>query len=472
MTTTQPRSPFDPSKVKVPTENILTVSELTGQIKRAMATGFPDRLTVRGQLSNCKQHSSGHLYATLKDPRAQLPLVMWTSDLARVKFEIVDGLDVQATGRLDVYEPHGRYQFYVDRLQPHGLGALELAFRQLVEKLRGEGLFDPDRKQPLPRFPENIGIVTSPTGAAIRDIVTTAKRRWRGIRLLLSPVAVQGELAAPQIARAIAWINRHQQRAGGIDVLIVGRGGGSLEDLWAFNDERVARAIFASKIPVISAVGHEVDTTIADLVADVRAATPTAAAEIAIPSADELLQVIAAQQQRLMRALQQHHRYLCSQLERFLALPLFRRPLDHVRQFAQHVDDMQGALARALHNHARDLIEQWNRLRARLAAEHPKGRLTSHTTSVELTANQLHKALSHRLALARNRLRVMERSLSMADPTNVLNRGYSITRLKKGRAIVKSTSQLNAGQKLLTTLIDGEVESVTSDPRQGELFGE
>ena len=472
MSTAQPRSPFDPSQVKVPSETVLTVSELTSQIKRAMTSGFPDRLTVRGQLSNCKQHSSGHLYATLKDPRAQLPLVMWASDAARIKFKVADGLDVEATGRLDVYEPHGRYQFYVDKLQPHGLGELELAFRQLMEKLRGEGLFDQSHKQPLPRFPERIAIVTSPTGAAIRDIVTTARRRWKGVGLLHYPVAVQGEQAAPQIVRAIAWINRHHRRTGGVDVLIVGRGGGSLEDLWAFNDERVARAIFASEIPIISAVGHEVDTTIADLVADVRAATPTAAAEIAVPAAEELMQVIAAQQRRLLRALQQHHRYLCSRLDRFAALPLFRRPLDHVRQYAQQVDDMQGTLAAALRNHARESNQQWNRLRARLAAEHPKGRLASKTTSVELTATQLHKAVTHRLQLARNRLQVMERSLSMADPTNVLKRGYSITRIKKGRTIVKSTKQLRPGQKLLTKLSDGEVESVTTDPRQPELFGE
>ena len=250
-------------------EEILTVAELTWRIRALLEEEF-DQVTVVGEVSGLKRPRSGHLYFELKDPEARLSAVIWRSTAARLRFELEDGMEIIATGRISVYGPRGSYQLIVDSLKPKGLGALQLAFLKLREKLEKEGLFRPEAKKPLPLLPACVGVVTSPSGAAIRDILTVIARRFPPAHIVLRPVRVQGEGAAEEIARAIAEFNDW----GGADVLIVGRGGGSYEDLWAFNEEVVARAIHASRIPIISAVGHEIDVTIADLVADRRALTP------------------------------------------------------------------------------------------------------------------------------------------------------------------------------------------------------
>ncbi|MGB2985068.1 MAG: exodeoxyribonuclease VII large subunit, partial [Phycisphaerae bacterium] len=306
---TMTRQPFNPNLIQAPAGERpgaaggpLTVSQVTALVKQAIESALPSTIHVVGEISNFKRHSSGHLYFTLKDRFSELGCVMWRSAAATLKFKPADGLEVIATGTVEVFERTGRYQLYVRRIEPRGVGALELAFRQLCEKLSKEGLFDERHKQPLPAYPERMVLVTSPTGAAVADMLRTIERRFPCVQVFVFPVRVQGPGAASEIAAAIRRVNANSTALGGVDVMIVGRGGGSLEDLWPFNEEVVARAIHASRIPIISAVGHEVDVTIADLVADVRAATPTAAAELAVPVLEEVLAGLAAHESRLSRA--------------------------------------------------------------------------------------------------------------------------------------------------------------------------
>ena len=249
---------------------IYTVSQVNTLIKTVLENGLPGRLTITGEITDWKLHHSGHCYFSLKDENALLPCVMWKSSFSKLRFEPENGMAVLGTGFIDVYEPQGKYQFYVERMEPAGVGALQLAFEQMVRRLEAQGLFDEAHKKPIPPYPQRIGILTSESGAAIEDIKDSIWNRWPCVRLLLYPVPVQGEGAAEEIAAGLRDINRRNKELK-LDILIVGRGGGSMEDLWAFNEEVLARAIFDSKIPVISAVGHEVDTTIADLVADRRA---------------------------------------------------------------------------------------------------------------------------------------------------------------------------------------------------------
>lgn len=276
---------------------LLSVGDLTDRIRGLLRMGFAD-VGVRGEVSGVARPRSGHVYLTLKDDRAQIRAVLWRSDAARVKFDLVDGLAVRAWGGLEVYAARGEYQLVIRAIEPEGIGALELAFRQTVARLTVEGLFDPSRKKPLPAFPKGLAIVTSPTGAAIRDLLQVLQRRWPSASVLIVPVPVQGPGAADQIAAGIALADRLP----GIDVIITGRGGGSPEDLWAFNEEVVARAIFHAQRPVVSAVGHEVDVTVADLVADVRALTPTDAAVRCVPDREELADRLRAFQERLAGA--------------------------------------------------------------------------------------------------------------------------------------------------------------------------
>lgn len=273
-----------------------TVAELTARVKATLERGFPE-VAVRGEISNLSTPRSGHVYFSLKDDAAQIRAVLWKSDAARLQFDLADGLAVKAWGRLTVYAPRGEYQLTVNRIEPEGIGALELAFRQRYARLAAEGLFDPARKRPLPAFPRRILIVTSPTGAAVRDLLQVTGRRWPLAEVLVVPSRVQGEGAAEEVAEAIALANR----VAGADFVILARGGGSLEDLWAFNEEVVARAIFGSELPVVSAVGHETDVTIADFVADLRALTPSEAGEICVPDLREVAQRLDRLSERLAR---------------------------------------------------------------------------------------------------------------------------------------------------------------------------
>ena len=434
-----------------------TVSRLVRCIKDALAEAMPKRVTVVGEISNFKRHTSGHLYFRLKDADATIDAVMFKASASGLKFELEDGLEVVAEGRVDVYDVRGQLQFYVDRLTPKGAGELDLAFRQLREKLRKEGLFDPAKKKPLRRFPRAVGIVTSATGAAVRDIGRTLARRWPAARVYLMPVVVQGEGAAQQIAEAVGLLDANAD-ALRIDTLIVGRGGGSLEDLWAFNEEIVARAIFAARTPVISGVGHEVDVTIADLVSDVRAATPTAAAELAVPDRDEVGRHVGTLADRLSREVagpvrtyaqridELSHRLrgslaaVVSGARRRLEGPAARLAARHPQWLVERArSDLDGIVARlrwALGGRSKGLGEALSAVAARLLAGHPR----------------------HRAQLARQRVIAAARQLEALSYRNVLKRGYSVTRTAGGN-VMRSAADARPGDALETELHDGRVTS-------------
>ncbi|MBS0260513.1 MAG: exodeoxyribonuclease VII large subunit [Planctomycetes bacterium] len=388
---------------------VLTVSQLTRQIKDAVEGNFP-LCWVVGEITNCTRAGSGHYYLTLKDDTAQIRAVIWKNTASRLKFAIHDGLEVVAAGPVEVYEARGTYQLVVEQLMPQGLGALELAFRQLCEKLQAEGLFAPERKRPIPRFPRRIALITSPTGAAVRDMLQVITRRWQAVDIVVVPVAVQGDGAAAQIAHAL----RNVHKLPGVDVVITGRGGGSLEDLWAFNEEVVARAIYDCRIPVVSAVGHEIDVTVADLVADVRALTPSEAAELVVPHRDAVEAELTKLQQHLSKALVSQAAAARSRLDALASRRVLTRPAERLHDLARAVDDLE--------------------LRAR-------------------------RAMSHRLAMIRQQLQAMAGQLEALSPLKVLERGYSVTRRVPSGEVIHSAAQVQVGDQLETLLQAGRIVS-------------
>ncbi|MBI4716966.1 MAG: exodeoxyribonuclease VII large subunit [Planctomycetes bacterium] len=515
------RKPFDPSLVPDPTPTAalpsgpLSVSQLTAIIKRAIETTLPATVHVLGELSNLKRHSSGHLYFTLKDRSSELACVMWRSEAAKMKFTPADGMEVIATGTVEVFERAGRYQLYARKIEPRGVGSLELAFRQLCEKLAQEGLFDAGRKKPLPAYPNRVVLVTSPTGAAVTDMLRTLTRRFPCLGVLVYPVRVQGDGAAAEIAAAIRNVNRCAESLGGVDVMIVGRGGGSVEDLWAFNEEVVARAIFASRIPIISAVGHEVDVTIADLVADVRAATPTAAAELAVPVLEDVLAGLAILEGRLRRAAVGQTALAGARLGGVVARGPFREPLAVVRRREQFLDELADRPGRALrvrmqavrrrvealeavvqriaphayllrsavrlrdaeHRLRRAVERLLERMRQGAAAAQQRLRTASPATLLPRWGERLTRhegamlaAVRHAHSLLRERVQLKEEVLSALSYKSVLGRGFSITRLKRGRAVVRSLAQIHDHDRTLTEVADGEFEAEVLNLRQLELF--
>jgi len=400
-----------------PAPRVYSISQLTRKVKRLLEDGFGS-VWVVGEISNLARPASGHMYFTLKDEHAQLSAVLWRSTAARVKFDLEPGLEVLAHGSLTVYEPRGNYQIIVDKMEPKGIGALQLAFIQLREKLEREGLFDPAHKKPLPFLPRRVALVTSSSGAAVWDMVNTITHRIDNVQIVVYPVRVQGAGAAEEIAAAVDQLNTLSD----IDVIIVGRGGGSLEDLWAFNEEAVARSIFRSKIPVISGVGHEVDVTIADLVADRRALTPTDAAQIAVPRKDELLAALQTSARRLGSALAGSVRSARQRLAAIAASTLLRRPLDQIRFHQQHVDEISGRL-------------------------------------------RLH--MEHRLQQARAGLDGTAARLEALSPLRVLDRGYSITHDPAGK-VLKDWHAVRRGDVIETRLARGSVRSRVEHSKENE----
>lgn len=485
---------FDPDLIKPPTaddapadEGPISVSQLNAMVKRALSR-LPRTLAVAGEVSNFTQAASGHLYFSLKDEQAQVRCVMWKSAAGRLKFRPEDGLAVIAIGEVDVYEPRGEYQLYVRRLQPQGRGELELAFRQLHDRLEKLGWFAAERKRPIPWLPGAIGVVTSRTGAAIRDITRTLALRWPGVPVYLADARVQGEGAGEEIARGIDRLNRHAD-ALGIEVLIVGRGGGSLEDLWAFNTEPVARAIFESKLPVVSAVGHEVDTTISDLVADARAATPTAAAQMVVPDRREVVANLNVAARAIHRSMLDVMDDLASRLQYCARFEAFRRPEQLFRRHRQQVDELVGRLVsrqrQALHARIREL----NALAERMGRLHPRTQLTSRWRQLERLLGRLRWALGkssvsaqRRLAEIQNRfdrrsaevqigehrqhIGALARQIEAYNPRGVLERGYSITRTGDGR-LVTGPGEVSAGERIVTELADGQIQSDVVDGGAG-----
>ncbi|HVC96316.1 MAG TPA: exodeoxyribonuclease VII large subunit [Pirellulales bacterium] len=389
---------------------VLSVFELTSQIKDLLEGNFQS-VWVSGEISNLSRPQSGHCYLTLKDDRAQVRAVLWRMTAARLRFDLEDGLEVICHGDLEVYAPRGSYQLVIRRIEPKGVGALELKLRKLREKLAGEGLFDTGRKRPLPRFPRRVAFVTSPTGAAIRDFLEVLRRRWRGADVLVVPARVQGEGAAEEIAAAINLVNRLPLS---IDCLVVGRGGGSLEDLWAFNEEVVVRAIHASRIPVVSAVGHEIDVTLSDLVADVRALTPSEAAERIVPDAEELLRALAAQQHRLSISLRRRASQVRSRLDQLAERRVFRKPFERVHDLARRLDEWSA---------------RWSR------------------------------AAWQRLAFARGRADSMAGRLESLSPLAVLGRGYSLTERAGDGRLLRDAAELTVGDEIRTRFHKGRATS-------------
>ncbi len=401
----------------------LTVSEITGRIRRTLEDRY-GRVRVRGEISNFRKPGSGHLYFALKDSAAQLRAVMFRGAAIGLRFLPADGVEVEAEGELSLYEPRGDLQLIVRRMVPSGLGALMQAFEALKRRLAAEGLFAPGNKQPLPAYPRVIGLVTSPTGAAIRDLLHVLSRRWPAADIVTIGVRVQGEGAAAEIAAAVERMDRW----GGADVMIVGRGGGSLEDLWAFNEEPVARAIAACRTPVISAVGHEIDVTIADLVADVRAATPSAAAEIAAPDRREVARRFTALLERARTRTESAAAARRAHLGRLSGAYGFRRPEIFLRREEQRVDELADRLRKAAARSLTGSRRSASEASRRLAAADPAPRVGSLRRGVSGAGERLDRAARVALHARRARLLGIGRALAALDPTAVLGRGYCLAR--------------------------------------------
>ena len=459
---------FDPSKIRADEpEGPETVGELTHRITAVLEDTFAE-VWVVGEISNFNRHSSGHIFFTLKDERAAIRCVLWKSSAGRLGRDIGDGVEVEVRGRIGVFEKQGNYQVYVSSIRPRGMGALEVAFRKLKERLEKEGLFAEARKRPLPRFPRRIGVVTSPTGAAIRDIIHVLTRRWPAAEIVQAPARVQGEGAAAEIAGGIENLNR----LGGIDVMIVGRGGGSLEDLWPFNEEIVARAIYASRVPVVSAVGHETDFSISDFVADVRAPTPSAAAEMVVPDRKEILATVGTLQGRLGRSLKHIVDLLKDQLSLFSAHRFFRYPQDIVLARVQALDDLEGRMLGAMKDKWSARWMRLERAAAGLARHSPQARWRESEAALKMAAFRLQAAartlLEHRWTVAVNRL---AGRLEDLNPDRVLARGYSRTVLERTGGILTSAADAIAGDLLRTHLAQGVLRSKVTDSDLGISAG-
>ncbi len=437
-----------------PQRKIYSVSELSQQIRNLLEKEFPD-VWVVGEVSNFRAASSGHLYFTLKDESAQIRAVCFRNQARYLKFRPQDGISVIARGHLSVYETRGEYQLYIEYLEPAGLGALQLAFEQLKQKLAAEGLFDPGRKKPLPLLPRTVGVVTSPTGAVIRDILRVLRRRFRNMNVMLCPVKVQGEGAAEEIVEGIKTLNRQT----GVDVIIVARGGGSLEDLWAFNEEIVARAIAASKIPIISAVGHETDFTIADFVADLRAPTPSAAAELVVRGKQEFVNDLRTRAQRMSHIIRLS---LSEARRRFTELRMhrvFQTLQTRLGERAQRLDELIAALERLVRENLNKAREAWLHASAGVVRYDFRRIIGLKRAQLDERLGGLESGFKRYLTERRNRLGQAEAILRERSPLVILKRGYSITREASGK-IVRDAAQVAIGDDVSIRLARGELGAI------------
>ncbi|MDP4169119.1 MAG: exodeoxyribonuclease VII large subunit [Bacillota bacterium] len=442
----------------------LTVNALTKYIKRKFdADPHLQDVYVKGEISNLKAHTSGHLYFTLKDDKARILAVMFAGNARSMKFRPENGMKVIVKGDISVYEPSGQYQIYIKEMRPDGIGELFLAYEQLKNKLEAEGLFSNEHKKALPSFPKTVGVVTSPTGAAVRDILTTIKRRYPIAKVFIFPALVQGENAAPSIAKAIEAANKRAE----IDVLIVGRGGGSIEELWAFNEERVARAIFESAIPIISAVGHETDFTIADFVADMRAPTPTGAAELAVPHIEELLERVLQRQTRLLRAMKEKFRFEKERLGRLEKSYAFRYPMRLYEQKLEQLDKLTEKLVRGAQLASSQKNDQHKNLHKRLVRNHPKQLLLDAEDRFTRKQKELKRAM---IQIVRSKQKEFDHAVSTLQalsPLKIMERGYSLVYSEEG-TIVKSISQVEKKKMLQINLSDGKINCRIEDIKESE----
>ncbi len=444
-----------------PDRKVWTVSELTLRIRDLLESEFHD-IWVEGEISNSREAQSGHFYFTLKDARSQIRCACFRNQLRLLKFRPEDGLHVTVRGSVSVYEQRGEYQIYVGHIEPVGLGALQLAFEQLKAKLEAEGLFDPARKNPLPLLPRRIGLVTSPAGAALRDILRILRRRFPNLRILLFPVRVQGEGAAAEIVQAIRFFNRSRM----VDVMILARGGGSLEDLWAFNEERVARAIAASEIPIISGVGHEIDFTIADFVADVRAPTPSAAAEIVVQTRQEFDKHIS----ELERSMAQRIHYLLLEwrhhLRELAAHPAFRRLEDLVRRRRQRVDELAASLGELLWARLDRARQRCTIIATRLASFDLRAKIRALRMRLEQRQAELRTRIERLLVAKRRKLEAVTLKLDERSPLRLLQRGYAICYDAAGR-VLRSAEQVALGDEIAVQLARGRLAATVKNRQKG-----
>jgi exodeoxyribonuclease VII large subunit len=441
----------------MPERKIWSVSDLTARIRDLLAEEF-SIISVEGEVSNAHAAQSGHLYFTLKDARAQIRCVCFHNQLIRLKFRPEDGLHVTVRGSLSVYEQRGEYQIYVEHVEPVGLGALQLAFEQLKKRLDAEGLFDPERKKPLPMLPERVGLITSPRGAAVRDVVRILRRRFPNLHLIVYPVRVQGEGAADEIVAAIKYFNRKQL----VDVLILARGGGSLEDLWAFNEETVVRAIAACTIPVITGIGHETDFTIADFAADVRASTPSAAAELVVQSRQEFDRHLA----ELRHKLGQHMRYKLLEARhrlRDLAIDRGLRQLeDLLRRSRQHTDELAAQLADGLRGRLDRARRRYTTAGTRLLGIDLRARFRTFALKLEQASSGLSLRVERALVLKHQRLDRLRLQLEERSPLRVLDRGYAICYDAAGN-VVRAADDVPIGDRIRVQLARGRLGAEVKD---------
>ncbi|MGE0446984.1 MAG: exodeoxyribonuclease VII large subunit [Vicinamibacterales bacterium] len=458
--------PFEEPEEQAPTppapvRRVLTVSQLTGQIRTLLEEQFLETW-VEGEISNCRLWNTGHLYFTLKDAGAQIRAVMFRTSLRYLKFKPQDGLRVVARGRVSVYDPKGEYQLVCDHLEPEGLGARQLAFDQLKARLAKEGLFDERRKRALPSLPRKIGVVTSLDGAAVRDIIKVLRRRYPNAHIVIRPTRVQGEGAAMDIARALRAIGKVQD----VDVVIVGRGGGSIEDLWAFNEEVVARAIAGCPVPTISAVGHESDVTIADFVADVRAATPSAAAEIVVSRKDDFCARIDRLSHRVETAMAARVHRLESTLRRLEARPGMGGFRAHVALRGRHSAELTHALRQALRTRLSAHDRRLQLLRRALDASDVRHRFAALRTRLVGADGRLRAASDRRRHAADTRFRGAAARLESLSPLAVLGRGYAVCWNADGTAIVRDAATVKPGDRVHVKLERGQLDCSVEGSRQ------
>ena len=441
----------------MPERRVYSVTELTARIRDLFARSFTDIL-VEGEISNCHEAQSGHIYFVLKDKTSQLRAVCFKTQVRAMKFRPENGLHVTVRGSISVYEARGDYQIYVESIEPVGLGALQLAFDQLKKRLEAEELFSPERKKPLPMLPRCIGLITSPTGAAVRDVVRILRRRFHNVHLTLFPVRVQGDGASLEIVRALQFFNRQQS----VDVLILARGGGSLEDLWAFNEESVARAIAQSVIPVISGVGHETDFTIADFVADVRASTPSAAAELVVNTRSAFDKHVADLRQTLVDQMRYRILVLSRRVHELGARRGFRRPLDLLRQQRQRADELTSRLAHALRANLAFSTKRFNVAHKRIVAFDFRMKIAAVRLRLERLQLELAARSERALRQKRERLDRLRLQLNERSPLRVLERGYAIATDASGN-ILRASTQAAIGDVVNLRLHQGRLTtSVTS----------
>lgn len=432
----------------------LTVTALTKYIKRKMDTdAHLNNIWLKGEISNFNHHSRGHMYLTIKDDNSRVQAVMFAGNNRTLKFMPENGMNVLIRGEISVFEPYGQYQLYIRHMEPDGIGALYLAYEQLKEKLENKGYFKIERKKKLPLYPKRIGIITSPTGAAVRDILTTIRRRYPIVQTTVIPVIVQGKLAADSIRQAIEFSNQ----ANDYDLLIVGRGGGSIEDLWGFNEEIVAEAIYNSKIPIISAVGHETDHTISDFVADLRAPTPTGAAELAVPSQVELLEKIGTMARSLTRTMHEKVQSNQKHLDYIKTSYAFRYPENLIKQNEQALDRYAERFDKGLIYLSKNKQEKFINMHTRLINQHPKRQFEQSKVQLKQTIRRKNISFQQIMDQKHGQLSTIIEKLTLLNPLEIMKRGFAIPYTPTGE-IMKSSKQVKENDTMMVKLSDGIVD--------------